>query len=84
MVKGIFTIPYIRTAQGPDAIRPSSRGNDPGPSDFIGGPENDLLHLLCAQLERLICWLIVNTLDSECKQFNFLMQQDLANLYAAN
>ena len=52
MVKGIFTIPYIRTAQGPDAIRPSSRGNDPGPSDFIGGPENDLLHLLCAQLLR--------------------------------
>ena len=33
------------------------------------------------RLERLICWLIVNTLDSECKQFNFLMQQDLANLY---
>ena len=52
LVKGIFTIPYIRMAQGPDTIRPSSRGNDPGPSDFIGGPENDLLRILCAQLLR--------------------------------
>ena len=33
------------------------------------------------QLEDIVCWLVINSLDTECKQFNFLMQQDLANLY---
>ena len=32
-------------------------------------------------LEKVTCWLVLNTLDSESKQFNMLVQQDLANVY---
>ena len=32
-------------------------------------------------LEEVLCWLVLNSLDSDCKQFNFLVQQDLATLY---
>jgi ankyrin repeat protein len=33
------------------------------------------------QLEQIACWLYINQIDSERKQFNFLMQQDLSNVY---
>ena len=32
-------------------------------------------------LEGVACWLISNSLETECKACNFLMQQDLASLY---
>ena len=32
-------------------------------------------------LEGIVCWLVINSLEAECKACNFLMQQDLAALY---
>ena len=47
-------------------------------------PKNNLLQEMNEEeriLEGIVCWLIINSLDSECKQFNFLMLQNLANVY---
>eukprot|EP00300_Choanocystis_sp_HF-7_P004938 c13792_g1_i2.p1 GENE.c13792_g1_i2~~c13792_g1_i2.p1 ORF type:complete len:2271 (-),score=731.14 c13792_g1_i2:47-6859(-) len=32
-------------------------------------------------LQRIACWLYINQIDSERKQFNFLQMQDLSNVY---
>lgn len=37
--------------------------------------------VIAEMLEKVACWLVLNTLDSESKQFNMLVQQDLANVY---
>jgi hypothetical protein len=47
-------------------------------------PKNRLLHDMSEEeriLEGVVCWLVLNSLNSECTQFNFLMLQNLANVY---
>jgi ankyrin repeat protein len=72
----IFLVPEVK-----ELMLRELESIDQRPKAFGKAPKDDEEKKQREGLEAVTCWLVLNQIDSECKQFNFLVQQDLTAVY---